>query len=516
MRRRCLTDQQLGVALPDFVRRCAFETPTKVAIVGPKRAISYADLYLASTHVAAGLRAHGAVPGDRVGYLGHNSPEFFEIWMGANEAGCALVPFNWRSSHHELAGLITAARPVILFVGDEFSGPARRALESLPVQPVIVALSDLPAWLADAPSGNPGPVAEVGAIALLAYTSGTTGAPKGVPITNGAFLEWFAAAAEEPAAAWSSTDVGLMVMPNFHLAGTWVSIPALVSGATLVVLPSFEPEQFLAAISDHRVTLTCLVPTALQALVPHLPAYRGELSSLRRITYAGSPIGAETLTALIDNLDCDLVQFYGTTETFIISLLRPEQHRAGDAAALSSCGTPMPPVRIRLVDPDGREVPEGEPGEVLVHSPWMFAGYWQGPEATAEALIDGWYHTGDVGLVDPAGNLHLVDRIKDMIVSGGENVYSAEVERALGSHPGVLAAAVVGMPDEKWGERVVGFVVPAAGSKVEPAELTAHCRERIAGYKVPKEIHLVESLPLTASGKVQKASLRERFTKASQ
>lgn len=506
-----MTDQQLTIALPDFVRKWALAAPHKIALIDPDRAISYADLDLTSTRIAAGLRAHGAVAGDRVGYLGHNSAALFEIWLGANQAGCALVPFNWRCSHLELASLLADAGPAVLFIDDDFFELTHRALESLPSRPVVVGLGEVQAWLSHAPAGDVDRATDDRAIALLAYTSGTTGAPKGVPITNGAFLEWFSAAAAEPATSWCSTDVGLMVMPNFHLAGTWVSIPALVSGATLVVLPSFDSDDCLRAIRDHGVTVTCLVPTAVQTLLERLPTQREALSSLRRMVYAGSSIGGATLDALIENLDCDLVQFYGTTETFIISLLRPDQHRTGDAQVLASCGQPMSPVRVRLVDSDGFEAIEGEPGEVMVQSPWMFGGYWESPEASAEVLIDGWYRTGDVGRWDQGGNLHLVDRLKDMIVTGGENVYSAEVERALGSHPCVAAAAVVGVPDDKWGERVVGFVVPVTGSSVGPAELSAHCRQQIAGYKVPKEIHLVAALPLTASGKVKKASLRAQF-----
>jgi acyl-CoA synthetase (AMP-forming)/AMP-acid ligase II len=236
-----------------------------------------------------------------------------------------------------------------------------------------------------------------------------------------------------------------------------------------------------------------------------------DFSSLRRILYAGSPIGQHTLQQALDTFDCDFVQFYGTTETFIITLLRPEQHRLDNPDLLKSCGQPMPGVELRIVDPTGRDLPAGEAGEVLVRSPWMFSGYWNKPDATATAIIDGWYHTGDGGIRDQDGNLFLVDRLKDMIVSGGENIYSAEVERALAAHPSVQSVAVVGAPDEKWGERVVAFVVPYPDRSVEVSDLVSHCRELIAGYKVPKEIHLMDALPQTASGKVQKAALRQQL-----
>jgi acyl-CoA synthetase (AMP-forming)/AMP-acid ligase II len=279
----------------------------------------------------------------------------------------------------------------------------------------------------------------------------------------------------------------------------------------LATISAFDPTAFIFATAVHRPTVTCLVPTALQLLLDHKSGQATDFSSLRRILYAGSPIGQHTLQQALDTVGCDFVQFYGTTETFIITLLRPEQHRLDNPDLLKSCGQPMPGVELRIVDPNGHDLPTGETGEVLVRSPWMFSEYWNKPDATAAAIIDGWYHTGDGGIRDKDGNLFLVDRLKDMIVSGGENIYSAEVERALAAHPSVQSVAVVGAPDEKWGERVVAFVVPNPDAPVEVSDLVSHCRDLIAGYKVPKEIHLTDALPQTASGKVQKAALRQQL-----
>jgi acyl-CoA synthetase (AMP-forming)/AMP-acid ligase II len=323
-------------------------------------------------------------------------------------------------------------------------------------------------------------------------------------------LSWFRAAAAEPSVSWNCEDIGLMVMPNFHLAGTWVSLSALYHGASLVILPAFDPAAFAAAVAAHRPTVTCLVPTAMQMLLDH-GSTPGDFSSFRRILYAGSTIGQHTLQQALDVFGCDFVQFYGTTETFIITLLRPEQHRLQDPDLLKSCGQPMPHVEVRIVDAGGREAPYGDVGEVLVRSPWTFGGYWNKPDATTTAITDGWYRTGDVGIRDQDGNLYLVDRLKDMIVSGGENIYSAEVERALAAHPSVASVAVVGGPDEIWGERVVAFVVPQPDTPVSVPDLVSHCRGLIAGYKVPKEIHLIGALPHTASGKVGKAVLRQQL-----
>jgi acyl-CoA synthetase (AMP-forming)/AMP-acid ligase II len=500
-----VTDVAVTECLPDIVRRWSVTTPGRPALIDGDRIVSYAEFDARSNRIANWILAAGIGSGSHIGYVGQNSATFFEVWMGANKAGCAITPLNWRSSRAELAELVDDAELTLLFVGRGFDELVDGAIEAAGAQPMVIAEANVEDWLAGADIADPRVHVHVDGTALLAYTSGTTAAPKGVVISHRAFAEWFRAAADEPAASCTNDDVGLMVMPNFHLAGTWVSLPVLHAGASLVVLPAFEPEAFSAAVQAHRVTVTCLVPTAVERLLGYISAKRAhDLASLRRILYAGSPISPDTLRTAIKILGCDLVQFYGTTETFIITLLRPDQHRLDKPELLASCGAPMPGVQVRLVDAAGGDVADGEPGEVLVRSPWMSSGY---RKQSAATRIDGWYQTGDVGIREH-GNFRLVDRLKDMIVTGGENVYSAEVERALLSHSGVAAAAVIGQPDADWGERVVAFVVPVA-ARLQIGELVSHCRERIAGYKVPKRVHFVEALPLTASGKVRKESLRK-------
>ncbi len=497
--------------IPDLVRIWAGNTPDKAALIATDRVVTYAQLGDRSNCIANTLAAAGVQPGSHVGYLGKNSAEFFEIWIGVNKAGCAFTPLNWRCAPAELTEVVNDAKMPLVFAGRDFTDLAERVRRTAEITVEIVPETELRTWSSHAGSADPGVALTDSATALLAYTSGTTAAPKHVPIAHGALGKWFRAAATEPSVDWNSDDVGLMVMPNFHLAGSWVSLSALYNGASLAILPAFEPSAFVAAVAAHRPTVTCLVPTATQLLLDHASAQPGDFSSLRRLLYAGSPIGQHTLKQALDAFGCDFVQFYGTTETFIITLLRPEQHRGDDPDLLKSCGQPMPGVELRIVDPNGHDVPSGESGEVVVGSPWMFSGYRGRPDATAAAIIDGWYHTGDAGTRDDDGNLFLVDRLKDMVVSGGENIYSAEVERALTGHPSVVSVAVVGAPDEKWGERVVAFVVPHPGRPVDVSELVAHCRGLIAGYKVPKEIHLIDALPRTASGKVRKEVLRQQL-----
>lgn len=508
-------------SIPDIARVWGARTPDKVALVEAGWAVTYGELDDRSNRVANAIIAAGARAGSHIGYLGRNSAAFHEIWMGVNKAGCALCPLNWRSPAAELAELVRDARLPMIFVGPGFADVAADVQQAVAISLDLAELDlvqeeELADWLADTDPADPGFPVTGDATALLAYTSGTTGTPKGVQITHDAFVNWFRFSASEPAQQWSVDDVGLMVMPNFHLAGTWVTLPALYHSATLAIRPAFDPDGFVEAVDAHRPTVACLVPTAIALLLDHPSSQACDFSSLRRLYYAGSPIGVDTLRRAIAAFGCDLVQFYGTTETYIITLLRPDQHRPDNPGLLTSCGKPMPMVELRVVGPDGREVATGAAGEVLVRSPWTFTSYWNKPDATAAAIVDGWYHTGDAGTLDEDGNLYLVDRLKDMIVSGGENVYSAEVERALATHPAVVSVAVVGAPDEKWGERVVAFVVQRPDATVTAADLLSHCRREIAGYKAPKEIHFLPELPVTASGKVQKAVLRRQLRTAAE
>ena len=504
--------------LPDIVRRWARATPDRPAVTGADGTLTYAELDGRSSAVAQGLLAAGISPGDHVGYLGPNTVFFWVAWFGAAKAGAVLTPVNWRFAVPELLALVDDAEfPVVFAAGGQVErleqvrtraarpfrimafGAGPDVPGSGPIAP------DVDAWLAAFPDDDP---SVRSAVALMSYTSGTTGRPKGVQITHQAFERFFAMSAQEPTESWSADDVLLMVMPNFHLAGSWLSLPALFHGGSIAVLPAFDPGALFAAIARHRPTVTCLVPAAIELVVRDARARDLDMTSLRRILYAGSPIRPQTIRLALEILGCDLVQFYGTTETYIITLLRPEQHRSADPEVLSSCGRPFPQVEIRVVGPDGTDVGAGDSGEVLVRSPTMFAGYWKAPAATAAVLVDGWYHTGDVGRLDAGGNLRLLDRLDDMIVTGGENVYSAEVEAALGSHPRVQAVAVVGVPDPTWGQAVTAYVVATPDEPPAVADLITHCRSRIAGYKVPKTVHLVDELPLTASGKVQKHVVR--------
>jgi acyl-CoA synthetase (AMP-forming)/AMP-acid ligase II len=270
--------------------------------------------------------------------------------------------------------------------------------------------------------------------------------------------------------------------------------------------------RLLQIIARDRPTICPLVPTAIQMVLDHPDAAGADFSSLRLVMYAGAPIGSQLLKRAMREMKCQFMQFYGATETSgAATLLRPEQHEVDNEARLRSCGTPLPLIEIRIVDAAGAEVPAGANGEFLIRSPALFEGYWNQPEATAAVLQDGWYRSGDAGFRDAEGLYYIVDRVKDMIVSGGENIYSAEVEQALQKHPAVRMSAVVGTPDQRWGEKVTAVVVLAPGAAASAEELIAHCRTHIAGYKVPKAVEFVEALPMTATGKILKRAVRDRY-----
>ena len=317
----------------------------------------------------------------------------------------------------------------------------------------------------------------------------------------------------------SPDDTFLHVCPMFHAAGVANVFASTWVGARQVVLPRFDPQAVCDAIETERVTLTTLVPTMIGMLLDHLERHPADLSSLRNLHYAASPIAPELQARLMATLDCEIAQMYGMTEAApTVTHLSPSVHRRGasghepDRTRLRSMGIPVVGVRAEVRDPDGRAARTGEVGEVWVAGPNVMLGYWNAPEATAAALVDGWYRSGDAAYRDADGYLFMVDRLKDMIITGGENVYSVEVENVLVDHPAVAEAAVFGVPDPRWGERVHAVVVVAAAYDVDAEELRAHCRDRVAGFKVPRSIDLRrEPLPKSGAGKVLKAEIRKAF-----
>jgi acyl-CoA synthetase (AMP-forming)/AMP-acid ligase II len=523
------TDQKSGLSawrfseirgLPDIPEYWATHRPNKIALIEGSTSRTYAQLEEASNRLANRLIRNGVKQGSPIGFFGKNAIEVFEIWFGAVKAGCALAAFNWRCSVDELVVILDDAQTPLVFVSAEFldtmsqvRSRCREHFEIVPFGPGSGNGGGLGAWLNDAPTTNPHLSHAPTDTILLSYTSGTTGQPKGVMAAAEAFSYSFLCGALEPAMAWRDDDIMLMSMPNFHLAGSWVSIAAFYHGATLSILPAFDPAGFMEVLRRDRPTIAPIVPAAIQFLLNMPNVGPADFESLRTVMYFGSPISPELARRAIATFGCEFHQFYGATEAWFLTILHHREHIGDHPARLASCGTPLPLVSIRIADADGADVGPGVIGEVLVRTPMIFSGYWNKPNATSEALRDGWYHTGDLAQRDEDGFLYIVDRAKDMIISGGENIYSTEIELALQKLPGVRMCAVIGLPDEKWGERVVALIIRDPAVELTSEAVIAHCQGLIARYKAPKQVEFLDAFPVTPTGKVKKGSLRALLVK---
>jgi long-chain acyl-CoA synthetase len=488
-----------------------------VAVVDGERSITYGGLAARVGALGAALDDLGLGEGARVGYLGVNSLAHLECWLAVPAFGRVLVDLNFRLAVEELAFMVDDAGVEVL-VSDAAQLDVARGVRQ--------RCTRLRQLILDAPGPSPGdcvayedlvagptappPGVETDALAAISYTGGTTGTPKGVMLSHGNLL---ANARHNLIATGHRPEHRFLhVPPMFHVAGTANVFACTWVGATQVLLPRFDAAAVIAAIERERITHTVFVPTMLAMLLDAPELEGADLSSLRHVQYAASPIAPELQRRVLERLPCDVAQFYGMTEAApTVTHLTPEDHRRG-GRRLASVGAPVPGVQVEVRGPAGDRVPAGEVGELWIRGPNVMLGYWNRPDATAEALVDGWYRSGDVVRDDGDGNFSIVDRAKDMIITGGENVYSIEVEAVLGEHPDVLEAAVFGIPDARWGEAVHAIVVAGPGADPSAEELIEHARRRIAGFKVPRSIELrAEPLPKSGAGKVLKSRLREPY-----
>lgn len=488
------------------------------------RILSYGDLDRLADQVACAI-ARVTTPGTRIAYLGRNSDSCLVLLLAAMRTGTCLVPVNWRLSAQEIAFVLADSEAQWLFVEPEF------ALHHVPggtgagTGPAGVILSDglatLTGWAAaQAAAGQEAaslPPYDPAAGFVQLYTSGTTGFPKGVVITNERYSIHVARLGADPARWWIGTraqDVVLVAMPMFHVSGCGIALEALAVGATIVLLPAFDAPGILHAIGAHRVTRIFLVPAALR-IVLELPAVAtADLRCLETLMYGGSPITPD-LQALADrHLRCRFVHCYGMTEAGgNICVL---EQRCDDPEVLrASVGRAIPGTEVRIADPSGRVLPAGFKGEVQLRSPTTFAGYWHNPAATTDAYTaDGWMHTGDIGYQDDTGHLFLLDRLGDLIISGGENIYPVEVERLLALHDDIADVAVIGLDHPHWGQVVTACVVPRSGATLTLAAIHEWLDGRLARYKLPRVLHVTDLLPRNAAGKVRRAALREALAEA--
>jgi len=503
--------------LADIVRRHAARQPEVPAIVYQGRTTTYRALDHAASQIANGLIGEGLRPQARVAHLDKSSDLFFELMFGVVKASAVMVSVNWRLAPPEVLHIINDAEAEILFVGEEYFPVIEKIRGELTtVRKIVtmggrhVAWEPITAFRDRQPARDPLLPVSPSDTAVQFYTSGTTGLPKGAELTNANFAFMMP--------VWTETWLlgrgvpTLVCLPMFHIGGAGWGIAGLFAGATCHVVREFVPAQILEIIQRERLQVLLLVPAMILFLVQAPQIRETDLSSLRLIVYGAAPIPAELLKQAMAIFPCGFQQVYGLTETTgAITLLPPQDHDPADARKLLSCGYAQKGTRLRIVGDNGKDLPPGEVGEIAVSSPQVMGGYWRLPEATARAVQGEWFFTGDAGYLDAKGYLYIYDRVKDMIVSGGENIYPAEVESALFGHPAVADVAVIGVPDERWGEAVKAMVVKKAGAEVTPGELIGWARERIAGYKCPKSVDFIEALPRNPTGKILKRELRKAY-----
>lgn len=473
-----------------------------------------------AARVAGGLRRLGVEPGDRVAVLSPNSDLYMLLYLAVPWAGAVIVPMNTRWSAGENSHVLDDCQPRIAFIGGPIDAASLAIFEARSEAITLVHLEGESRperiSLADLEDGEPIADTNRGDDDLLGvfYTGGTTGRPKGVMLSHASVIGNGVAMRSE--GLCPDFCHMLIVAPLFHLAGVAGLVMTILAGGTAVILPAFEPTRAVEAVHDHGVTDALLVPTMIQMMLDAPTFDPARLRTLERVMYGASPMPEATLDrAMAAAPRTDFFQCYGMTELSpTAALLPPELHRGSHRAAgrHRGAGRPLGQTEIRVLDAQGAETPQGEVGEIVVRGPGVMLGYWNQPELTAETVVDGWMRTGDGGRFDDAGVLYVVDRMKDMIVTGGENVYSAEVESALSQHPAVALCAVIGVPDDRWGERVHAAVLVRPGVTVSAEDLIGHCRTLIAGYKCPRSIDLrTEPLPMSAAGKVLKTELRAPF-----
>lgn len=503
------------------LRRALQVNPQGIAILEGERKLTWAEVGERVGRLAGALRQRGVAKGDRVAVLMLNSSRYLELYLAVGWAGAVIVPLNIRWSVGENRDALQDCDARLLIVDNAFMDAGRALAAAAPALDLVHADDgEPPAGVAGyesllaAANAIPDAMAGRDDLAGIFYTGGTTGRSKGVMLSHGNLM--FNALQSLAEGAFVPNTIYLHAAPMFHLANGAAMYCMLLNAGTNAIIKAFSPEAVAQAIERYRVTHALLVPTMIQMFVDHPGIGGRDCSSLQQIVYGASPISEALLDRAMARLpSVRFVQAYGMTELSpVATFLMPQEHagagrakgrhRSGGRAALG--------VEVRIVDADDRPVPPGTVGEIAVRGDNVMMGYWNRPEETAKAVIDGWMHTGDGGYVDEDGFVYVVDRIKDMIVTGGENVYSTEVENVVAQYPGILQCAVIGIPDPQWGEAVHAIVVAKSGTTLDAADLIAFCKERIGGYKCPRSVDVrTEPLPMSGAGKILKRELRRPF-----
>lgn len=514
-----MTNANIG-SLADIIRVHGAGRSSHPCLIEGDVSYTWGEMYERAQRVANGLKAAGVGPHDRVVFLEKNSIEHFELAFGAALLNAVSVDVNWRLAPPEVEYIVNNAEAKVLVVGKDFVPVAEAIADKLTTVTTILVIGGHPKygdwndWLLSQKTGDPGEVQTRDDISFQLYSSGTTGLPKGVLLDNNNLLSL----APMIKSIWGldENSINMAAMPLFHIGGGGWAMAGMMQGCTTIVVREMNPAAVLDLIVEKRITHAFLVPAVL-AFMNIIPgAEDKDYSSLQVLVYGASPISEAVLTKSVEMFKCKFWQAYGLTETTggVINL-SPADHdlNSPNKHRLRSCGTPGPGVEIRIVNNDtNTDCATGEVGEIWIRSAQVMAGYWKNPEETAKAITpDKWFKSGDAGYIDADGYVYIHDRVKDMIVSGGENVYPAEVENVLMSHPGIADVAVIGIPHEKWGETALAVVVRAPDTDATEQDIISFSHERLAKFKCPTQVAWIDVLPRNPSGKVLKKDLREPY-----
>jgi acyl-CoA synthetase (AMP-forming)/AMP-acid ligase II len=502
----------------EVIRYHARTKPEQVALYFQGRETYYGELNTNASKVANGLIAEGLNNQSRVAVLDKNSDYFFEVFFGCSKANSVIVPVNFRLAPPEVAYIVNDAKSEVLFVGQDFLPVVEKIAGDLKTVKKIITLSgnhenweSYTAWRDRQNSDEVVTEQKSSDVAMQLYTSGTTGHPKGVQLTQDNFFALVIPFTFE-VLGFTENDINMICMPLFHIGGLGWAFVGLIAGVKNVVAKEIIPPDLLKLMVEQKVSVGFFVPAVILFMLQVPGVQEMDFSNLRLMVYGASPIPLDLLKKAMAVFKCQFMQVYGLTETTgVVTVLPPEDHSIEGNKRMRSCGKPTRVNEIRIIGGDGNVVPVGQVGEIIIKSPQVMLGYWNLPKETSSSLRDGWFHTGDAGYYDEDGYLYIYDRVKDMIVSGGENIYPAEVESALFGHPAIADVAVIGVPDETWGESVKAVIVKKPGAEVTQDEIISFARERIGGYKVPRSIDFVENLPRNPSGKILKREIRAPY-----